>query len=244
MLLTACSDVSPADWIVASASPWQRLVTFGPSGFAAYARLRYLPDPAYEGQSENEADVDDDWWDSDQLAALLQVLASHTTRPDDCYVCVWEGYADNGGDMPVDRGEFPGTRGEMPLWYPGDASPGEDSSAGMPQPSPFAQPGLNPATSPSQAPVVVPNRAYFLFQGPLADALGWGDVELWAGQTRLRPLHPAFVWPADHAWCVASDVDPHWAGIGADTHVIDQLVSDTRLDVVSADPDAEQPSYR
>jgi hypothetical protein len=228
--LTACSDVSPADWIVASALPWQRLVGFGPSGFASYARLRYLPDPAYEGQSENEADAGDDWRDSDQLATLLQVLASHTTTPGDCYVCVWEGYGDN-GETPAGRGE---------LYIDRD----NNSSARTRQP---ARPGLAPAP-PLQVPqapqVVVPHRAYFLFHGPLADACNWGDAELWAGQTRLRAPEPAFVWPADHAWCVASDVDPHWAGIGADTHVIDQLVSDARLDVVSADPDAEQPSYQ
>jgi len=55
---------------------------------------------------------------------------------------------------------------------------------------------------------------------------------------------PAFVWPADHAWFVASDIDPHWAGIGADTRVINQLVADPRLDVVPADPRAAQPAYR
>lgn len=81
VLLTACSDVSPAGWIVASALPWQQLVEFGPSGFAAYARLRYLPDPPYQGQRENEADVEGTWWEGrDQLAPLLQVLASHTPR--------------------------------------------------------------------------------------------------------------------------------------------------------------------
>lgn len=215
-------------------------MTFGPSGFAAYARLRHLPDPAYEGQSENDVDVEGTWWeDRDQLAVLLHVLGLHTTTPDDCYVSVWDGYTGNGDDMPIDRGEFPGIRGGMPLSYPG-----ETASANMPQPSPLARPGLDPTVPPSPAPVVVPNRAYFLFHGKLADSRNWDDVELWAGQTRLRPPHPAFVWPADHAWCVASDVDPHWTGIGADTHVIDQLARDARLDVVPADPDADQPSYR
>lgn len=218
----------------------------GAAGEVWAVRLRFLrraeasARPAYEDQSENEADVEGTWWENrDRLATLLQVLGLHTTTPDDCYVCVWDGYADNGGDMPIDRGEFLDTRGDMPLWYPGDAS-----SAHIPQPSPLARPGLDPTVPPSQAPVAVPNRAYFLFHGPLADAYSWEDVEVWAGQTRLRPPHPAFVWPADHAWCVASDVDPHWSGIGADTHVIDQLVADPRLDVVSADPDADQPSSR
>lgn len=249
MSLTACSDVSPADWIVGSALPWSRLVAFGPSGFAAYARLRHLPDPTYHGQSENEADVEGTRWeDRDQLATLMQVLGSHTTTPEDCYVCVWDGYGDNGGDMPVDRGEFPSARGDMPLWYPDEAS-----SVNMPQPSPFAQPGWRPAprSRPEWPQVVVPNRAYFLFHGRLGDVYDWGAAgvrwgppAMWAGRTPSRPPHPAFVWPADHAWCVASDVDPHWTGIGADAHVIDQLVNDARLDVVSADPNAEQPEYR
>jgi hypothetical protein len=39
-------------------------------------------------------------------------------------------------------------------------------------------------------------------------------------------------------------VDPHWAGIGADTATIDQLVADPRLDVVLADPREAQPEYR
>lgn len=56
--------------------------------------------------------------------------------------------------------------------------------------------------------------------------------------------YPAFVWPADRAWCVAADVDPHWAGIGADTAAIDRLVADPHLDVVPADPREDQPCYR
>lgn len=233
MSLTACSDLSPAGWIVTSTLPWQRLVEFGPSGFPAYARLRFLPDPTSAGQSENEADGDGEG--GDQLATLLELLATRTRRPDDCYVCVWEGYGDNAGAGPAELGEV----------Y-------RDQDGVAPAPAPagqqlLARPGLDPAAAlrEPQAPrVVVPNRAYYLFRGPLADARDWDDTDLWVGQTRLRPPEPAFVWPADHAWCVASDVDPHWAGIGADSQVIDQLVSDARLDAVPADPDAEQPAYR
>ena len=54
---------------------------------------------------------------------------------------------------------------------------------------------------------------------------------------------PAFVWPADQSWCIANDVDPHWAGIGADTSAIEDLVADPRLDVVVADPEEVQPYY-
>jgi hypothetical protein len=180
--LTPCSDLSPADWIATSELPWQRLVGFGPAGFAAYARLRFLPDPAFEGQSENDAEAGDRD-DREQLRTLFEVLATHTRTPEDCYCCLWDGYGD-------------------PLSHRGPK-------------------------------VVVPERAYYLFRGPLDEA----------GAARDLP-GPAFVWPADHAWCVAADVDPHWAGLGADALVIDQLVADPRLDVVPADPNRTQPAYR
>jgi hypothetical protein len=68
--------------------------------------------------------------------------------------------------------------------------------------------------------------------------MGWSD--LFDSEVHSAP---AFVWPADHAWCFASDVDPHWAGIGADRKVVDRLVADRNLDVVHADPEERQPTY-
>ena len=192
MTLTRCPDLSPADWIVTSTLPWQQLVTFGPSGFEAYARLRFLPDPAYDGQ--RESDVEEAGSDSDRLHTLLEVLAGQTRSPDECFFCVWDGFGDlSGGKGPK---------------------------------------------------VVVPNRAYFLFHGPLATIGDWGAAEWWPGQSGLPMPDPAFVWPADRAWCVANDVDPHWAGIGATRGVVDKLIADPRLDVVAAEADAEQPAYQ
>lgn len=48
----------------------------------------------------------------------------------------------------------------------------------------------------------------------------------------------------DHAWCVACDVDPHRAGIGAEPEAVDHLLAESRLDVVRADPERQQPFYR
>lgn len=55
--LRLCSDLSAADWLAGSDLRWDKLVTFGPSGFAAYARLLLLPQ--YPGQSENDAATDE-----------------------------------------------------------------------------------------------------------------------------------------------------------------------------------------
>src|SRR6185437_16161581 len=88
--LTFCWDVSAANWIAHSEVRWSQLVGFGPAGFDAYARLRFLPDPARPGQSENDVQAED--WRTGQLSRLFEVLATHTATPEDCYFCVWEGF--------------------------------------------------------------------------------------------------------------------------------------------------------
>lgn len=199
MTLTRCSELSAAGWITASDQPWEQLVTFGPLGFPAYARLRFIPDPAYEGQSENDVDLDDGApSETALLRAVLEVLTQHTRTPDDCYFCLWDGWGS-------------------------DAFP----------PSVLHGPK-----------VAVPNRTYFLFHGATSELGDWGAAEMWPGRPRPGIPDPAFIWPADHAWCIANDIDPHFAGIGADTWAIDQLVADPRLDVLPADPCEDQPCYR
>lgn len=216
--------MSPADWIVSSELPWWRLVTFGPSGFEAYARLRFLPDPAFAGQRENDVQSSADRpTDDEQLRMLVDVLATHTTTPVDCYFCLWDGY-----------GQIHGGASMSVLVASDD---------GEPRPAPTPAPAF-PADVLDGPRVVVPGRAYFLFRGPLAETGDWGAADMWPGQPRFGMPGPAFIWPTDHTWCVASDVDPHWAGIGADQSVIDQLVADPRLDVVPADPSRQQPAYR
>jgi hypothetical protein len=79
------------------------------------------------------------------------------------------------------------------------------------------------------------HRDYALFRGHL------GDLRALAPDEALPP--PAFTWPADRRWVVASDVDPHFAGIGAERPAIDALIADPRLDVVPALPQERQPHY-
>lgn len=225
MTLTLCRDLSAADWIVRSDLPWQRLVCFGPAGFDAYARLRFLPDPTHPGQRENDVEAG---WRLGQLPTLWGVLVTHTATAEDCYFCVWEGFATTEPDGNDDAA------------YVDDETTAE---------RPDAQPGLapQPATSTRTSPppkVVVPNRAYWLFRGPLAEVGTWDAAQGSPLGLTLDAAEPALVWPADHAWCVALDVDQHWAGIGAGSSLITTLRSDPRLDVVTADPTQGQPFYR
>jgi hypothetical protein len=82
----------------------------------------------------------------------------------------------------------------------------------------------------------IPNRDYYLFRGPLTDLGRWGTEE-------ENPPVPAFVWPADRAWCLAKDVDQHWVGVGAGEPALHELLTHPKLDVVKADPAEQQPFY-
>jgi hypothetical protein len=221
--LTPCPDLWAASWLVDSNVSWARLVAFGPACFAAYARLRYIPDPAFEGQSENDASrACGAPSDTDQLRTLLDVLAAFTGTADRCYFCLWDGW---GTDIHGEEG------GPITNPWTGRA---------------HCRQRIEPAFPPSvlNGPkVVIPHRAYYLFHGPLADFGDWGAAEMWPGQPRPGMPDPAYIWPDDHAWCVANDVDPHWAGIGADTAAIEHLLADPGLDVVPSDPDQEPPRY-
>ncbi|MGA5304794.1 hypothetical protein ACPCHT_33135 [Nucisporomicrobium flavum] len=182
MRLSYCADITAADWLVRSATPADQLITFGPAGFEAYARLRFIPDP---GDTSPPVDHPSD---IAQMRRALRVLAAFTSTPQECYFCLWEGYSDAPLPPEVQQG---------PL-------------------------------------VELPHRRYALLRGTLTDVDAW-EADVGGGQT-IAP--PAFVWPADHRWCLASDVDPYWAGIGAERAAIDALVADPRLDVVPAHPAA------
>lgn len=67
--------------------------------------------------------------------------------------------------------------------------------------------------------VRVPNREYMLFRGHLDEVGQWGATDPTTGSSRDGELPaPHLLWPADHRWFVATDVDsdsPGWAGPGA-----------------------------
>ena len=192
--LAYCPDTTAAEWLVRSGTPAMQLINFGPARFAAFARLRFIPDPSRPGQAETDVEVPDGHpVEIAQARRALHLLAPFTSTPQECYFCLWEGYSD------------------APL----------------------------PAEARSGPLVEVPHRRYALFRGALGAVDAW-EAELGDGRN-IAP--PAFVWPADHRWCFARDVDPHWAGIGAEQAAVDALVGDPELDVVPADPAKDQPSY-
>jgi hypothetical protein len=69
-------------------------------------------------------------------------------------------------------------------------------------------------------------RDYHLFAGTLGDSSRWdGDP-------------PHLMWPADHAWFVAKDVDPDWIGVGGTRALVDEILSAPGIDAAPSAYDA------
>jgi hypothetical protein len=192
-MLSYSGAVEAADWIVHSAIDPGRLITYGPAGFDAYARLRFLRDPAYVGEPEGGTEPLDipPRMQLETLVRAVDALIPFTGSPDRGFFCVWD--------------------------------------SGVPMASPMPR---------EHARVEVPLRDSFLIEGRLSELAAWYD------DLGLYPYdHPSFIWPTDHAWCIAADVDPHWAGVGASATAMERLLSVPGLDCVASDPNAPVARY-
>lgn len=89
---------------------------------------------------------------------------------------------------------------------------------------------------PFDPPLPVGNRVDVAHRRRYALATGTRDEWLaWASSDREGSYPPSFVWPSDRAWCIAYDVDAHFAGVGASDAAIDSLLSNSRLASVRTD---------
>jgi hypothetical protein len=81
--------------------------------------------------------------------------------------------------------------------------------------------------------VSLPKRQYFLFQGPLDAAieLGW-----MLDDGFFVPQSPNLFWPDDHSWCVATEVDLDSTYLGGSEALVQRLLADRSLEVLSVTP--------
>ncbi|WP_018178083.1 hypothetical protein [Jongsikchunia kroppenstedtii] len=87
-------------------------------------------------------------------------------------------------------------------------------------------------------------RGYYLFRGTtdMSSLMPLDRPTTRAALDAEWPI-PAFIWPADGAWCVTNDVDPHFATIGGSSEAIADLLREKRIDVVPDDPAVDPPFY-
>lgn len=96
-----------------------------------------------------------------------------------------------------------------------------------------ALPGEAPIPVPDPVPpevrhgprVQLPGRDYLLYTGPVDAALAFAGSP---GQT------PNLWWPADRAWCVASEIDLSWSYVGGSAELIEELIEEPRLEALPA----------
>ncbi len=72
-------------------------------------------------------------------------------------------------------------------------------------------------------------RGHFLLRGPLT-----GVLRSIAVSSFDRPVAGLW-WPADRAWFVATEIDFEWTFVAGETALVDQLLTDDRLEVARAD---------
>ena len=194
-------DVSVASWIVGADAPWGVLASQGPPGLAAYATVHFDGEEADPGRP-----------DPDLVAHVTRRAAKHTSVPERAWFALWDGWGELGG-------------GRVYLAMEPDRALGRIFSRPKPVETvpPFGRDVMH-------GPVVDLGgfRAYHLFTG------GVDDVGSWPARPP-RPGWPADIpqasltWPADHAWCIASDVDPTAFTVGGPQALVDEVLADPDL---------------
>lgn len=141
------------------------------------------------------------------VAAAVEVLAAHTTTPEHCWFCLWDGYGWGGTVLARSHDDHSGRAGSS---------------------SPLRVRDPIPAAVRSGPRVVLPNREYLLYEGPIGAALAFVDSE---GQT------PNLWWPKDRAWCVASEIDLPWTYVAGSAALVANLLAERRIEAQRATDD-------
>jgi hypothetical protein len=145
------------------------------------------------------------------LSALIDVLAPATGRQV-CFHALWEGWGwvDGAGVKVV---------------CAGDGRPVE--------PAPALQPGVS-AEVWALPRLRLPHRDYLLFRGPLRAALDMG----WQGSPGgFEPQSPSLFWPADHSWCVSTEVDFDSTLVAGSEDLVNAVLVAPGLDAWPVEPD-------
>jgi hypothetical protein len=148
------------------------------------------------------------------LGALCDVLQPHTPPDQTCYFAVWDGWGGLGA--PNYRNVVQSTpTGDpvRPIAYAPD-----DWQLDMGGPT-FHLPG----------------RSYHLFGGALHEALRIG---YWVTSDWFSTQSPNLLWPANHGWCVATEIDFDSTLVGGSAELIEDLIASRGLEVLAIDPDA------
>ncbi|MGH3967639.1 MAG: hypothetical protein ACRDTV_05860 [Mycobacterium sp.] len=227
------ASAEPAHWLTNRINLWGQhgVTNLVGSGFPAYARLLHPldgrtihPSAPWEKISSSRGrtqpgDPHRGTLNTWALEALSDILAAHTTSPQTCYFAVWEGWG-----WMHDDGSGPST---ITAYYAPDGVP-PDVQPPEPAPADWQLDLSGPTFS-------VPGRNYYLFEGHVDDAVRIGH---WVHEGFFIPQSPNFFWPADHAWCLATEIDDDSTVIGGSRELVDELCASETIEALRIAPDA------
>jgi hypothetical protein len=242
------TDVHQADWIAERLTSWGKdSLTVGsviPGGFEAYARVLHPAEAPDNGDRlVRWADVaawsgmplrNDAQFHSIALPptdpggpppfggqgprkgslyppdaeVVASIARAWTSVPEDCWFCVWDGFGWN-------------SVGEHAVLTATD-EPSE--VVREPRRDPVPEPVRNGPR------VRLPHRDYLLYKGPAGAVVATAGL---AGGGQCANLW----WPADRAWCVASEIDLQSTYVGGPRGLIDAIVADTKIEALPASTD-------
>ena len=151
----------------------------------------------------------------DALNALCAVLARHTSTPERCWFALWEGYG----------------------WMQGSPAMAMLTLDEHPAPTAPGDPGYVPPAFPPD--VIkgprfrIPQRDYFLLEGPVAAA---GESGHRPRSDVFFPQSPNIFWPDDRAWCVATEIDLDSTYVGGSEALAQALLAEPRLETGRVEP--------
>ena len=189
---------------------WAEVAAWAGRTMHPRAQFKSIASPAAgggRGPLPWQADPDSGMLQPGLLSTLCDILAAHTSTPDRCWFCVWDGYS-----------RSPGPDATVVSVAP-DGAPDESSQVGV-LPPPFPPGGA------SLPEVDLPERPCVLLQGPL-DAAGELGMSMF-------DQSPSLFWPDDRAWLVATDIDLDSTYLGGSAALVRDLVADQRLEAVPA----------
>ena len=217
-------DVSPAKWVEARLSDFAKVRSLLPEGFSAYARVFH---PAY---LDHEREQPVRWstvasWTGRIVHPLMQFprVAGLSEAPRDMYKDPPWGFAPQHGSIPEQEfrtlvdilRDFTTTpdRCYFCLW----------EGYGY----------IDARLYEAKARVKAPGRDYLLFSGPLdavTSFLSW-DEGFWGDS-------PNIWWPADRAWCVATDIDLYDTYVGGSRDCVETVLGSPDLETLPTTLDA------
>lgn len=158
----------------------------------------------------------------EKLAALAGILESHTPERATCYFGLWDGYA------WINAGQA-----EPQFSVRGDRLTDDQEAALQTWEEQARRPAF--ARRVLSAPrLSLPGRSYLLFTGGLPDLRQppWRAFHPFAGGQS-----PNLLWPADHGWCVGTDIDIDSTVVGGSSALIAAIIRSFDLEAATVAPE-------